>query len=150
MSARLADITVAIQEWVVTRLSTSVDLANALTIPLNEVAARLWDATPPMDADLPYIEMNVSEPRDVGGVGMAEVMASAEVTVKVVGREEGYEPLRPIAAAIHAALHGRTGDPVAGGGAVLSSRRVRALAYPEQTQGIEYRHLGGTYAVNAQ
>lgn len=150
MSERLADITVAIQEWVVSRLTDSADLADALGIDTEDVAARIWDSPPPPDADLPYIDVMVTEPRDVGALGLIQVMASALVTVKVVGREESYEPLRPVAVAIHAALQGRTGDQVSGGGAVLSSDRLRAVAYPEVTEGVEYRHLGGTYAVNAQ
>ena len=81
---------------------------------------------------------------------MAEVMAVAEATVKAVSREEGYEPIRPVAVAIHHALHGKVNVPLNGAGTMLSSRRLRAVAYPEQSNGIEYRHLGGTYEVYAQ
>jgi len=148
--SRLADISVAIQEWVVTALQTQ-ELADALGLDTPaDVVARLWDSPPPPDAALPYLDVVVAEPRDVGGVGLAEVMAVSLVSVKVVGRTEAYEPIRPAAVALHHALHGRTNVPLNGGGTMLSSRRVRTIAYPEQTQGIEYRHLGGTYEVHAQ
>lgn len=147
--SRLADVSVAIQEWAVAALSTQ-QMADALGIPLAEVPGRIWDSTPPTHAAEPFVEVMVSEPRDVGGVGMAEVMATAELTAKAVGRAEAYDPLRPIAAVIHASLHGQTSVPLSGDGWMLASRRVRAIAYPEQSNGIEYRHLGGTYTVNAQ
>lgn len=147
--SRLADASVAIQEWVVSAVQTP-EMADALAVPQNEILARVWDSTPPPDAAQPYLEVTVVEPRDVGGVGMAEVMAVAEVTVKAVGMAEAYEPLKPIAVAIHHALHGVTNAPLEGDGTMLSSRRIRTVSYPEQTQGVEYRHLGGTYEVHAQ
>lgn len=145
--SRLADITVAIQEWVVSALTGSQELEDALGVP---VAERLWDSAPSPDAALPYLLLQVVEPRDVGTVGLVEVMASSLVTVKVVGREEAYDPLAPIAVAIHHALQGKTNVPLNGGGTMLSSVRRRAIAYPEQSNGVEYRHLGGTYEVIAQ
>lgn len=147
--SRLADISIAIQEWVASAVQTE-EMAAALAIPLADIPDRLWDSTPPVDAPLPYLEMVVTEPRDVGAVGLAEVMAVSEVTVKVVGRVEAYEPIRPVAVAIHHALQGKTNVPLGGGGLMLSSERRRVVAYPEQTEGIEYRHLGGTYTVHAQ
>ena len=148
--SRLADISVAIQEWVVQALQTQ-ELADALDLAAPpDVVPRLWDSPPPPDADLPYVDIVVAEPRDIGGVGLAEVMAVSLVSVKIVGRVEAYEPIRPAAVALHHALHGRTNVPLNGGGTMLSSRRVRTIAYPEQSQGIEYRHLGGTYEVHAQ
>lgn len=148
--SRLADPTVAIQEWAVAALQTQA-MADALGVAgPGDVAARVWDSTPPSGAQEPYVELVPSEPRDVGGVGMAEVMASAELTVKAVGQAESYDVLQLIARAIHEALHGVTSVPLSGAGTMLSSRRVRAVAYPEHTDGIEYRHLGGTYAINVQ
>lgn len=147
--SRLADPTVAIQEWAVGALRTQ-QMADALGVPLEDVPGRIWDSTPPSGATEPYVELIVTEARDIGGVGMTEVMAAAELTVKAVGQAEGYDPLLPVASAIHAALHGQTSVTLTGSGVMLSSRRVRSVAYPEQQQGIEYRHLGGTYAVNVQ
>jgi len=148
--SRMADPAVAIQEWAITALSSSPELAAALGVDQDQVAARLWDSVPGNDAALPYLLIQVTEPRDVGGVGMAEVMATGLLTAKVVDRAESYDPLVPIATAIHQTLHGRTSVPVSGGGLMLSSRRIRAISYPEQTQGVEYRHLGGLYEVSAQ
>lgn len=148
--SRLADISVAIQEWVVSALRGSQELADALGVELEDIGPRLWDSTPPPDAQLPYVDIRVAEPRDVNTVPMVEVMAAALTTVKVVGQEESYEPIRDAAVAIHHALQGKVNVPLAGGGMMLSSRRLRAISYPEQANGIEYRHLGGTYEVIAQ
>lgn len=148
--SRIADASVAVQEFVVAVLSASQDLADALGVDLADVPPRLWDSTPPPEADLPYVDISVGTPADVNTVPMVEVMVRAEVTVKVVSQAEAYDPLVPVYLAIHAALQGRVSVPLSGDGVVLSSRRLRSIAYPEQTNGIEYRHLGGTYEVFAQ
>lgn len=148
--SRLADISVAMQEWIVGALSGSQELADALGVDPQEVGFRLWDSTPPADAALPYVDIRVVEPRDVNTVPMVEVMATAEATVKVVGQVEGYEPIRPAAVAIHRALQGKTNVPLNGGGTMLSCHRQRVISYPEQTNGVEYRHLGGQYVISAQ
>lgn len=149
--SRMGDIAVAIQEWAVSALLDSNALETALGEDSREgLAGRIWDSPPPADAVLPYVLLNVVEPRDIGGVGFTEVMAVAELTAKVVGAVESYDPLAPIVTAMHAALHGRANVPLNGSGTMLSSRRVRQIAYPEVTEGIEYRHLGGAYEVHAQ
>lgn len=148
--SRMADPGVAMQEWAVVALAASPELAEALGVDQDQVAVRIWDSVPPPDAALPYILVQAVEPRDVGGVGMAEVFAVGLLTAKAVDRAESYDTLSPVANAIHKTLHGATNVTVSGGGLMLSSRRIRAISYPEQTQGIEYRHLGGLYEVSAQ
>lgn len=148
--SRIADAPVAVLEFVNTRLSISQDLADALGVTLEELPYRLWDSPPDAEAAEPFVVMDVAEPRDVNTVPMVEVMVRAEATVKVVGRAENYEVLGPAYAAIHAALQGQSSVPLSGNGTALTSRRLRSLAYPETTNGVEYRHLGGTYEVFAQ
>jgi hypothetical protein len=150
MSARLADPAVAIQEWMVAALTGSQELADALALELADVPQRVWDSVPSTDADLPYIILTVSTPVDVGAVPMVEVMARSEATALVVGQVESYDAINPVAIAVHHALQGQINIPLSGGGTMLSSRRLRAVAYPEQTNGVEYRHLGGTYEVYVQ
>jgi hypothetical protein len=148
--SRIADASVALQEFVVARIAASQDVADALGVDLADVSARIWDSTPPPDADLPYIDVTVGTPDDVNTVPMVEVMVRGEVTVKVVGQAEAYEPVSAVYKPVHAALQGRVSVPLNGDGVVLSSRRLRSIAYPEQVNGIEYRHLGGTYEVFVQ
>jgi hypothetical protein len=147
---RMGDIAVAMLEFAVAALVAEPAVAAALGETPGTVAARIWDSTPPTDAQLPYIALVVPDPVDVGGIAMAEVMSRGLLTAKVVGQVEAYDPLTPTARAIHKALHGRVNVPLSGGGTLFTSRRVRSLAYPEQTDGIEYRHLGGMYEVIAQ
>jgi hypothetical protein len=148
--SRLADIAVAVQEWAVAALTASAELAAAFGVEPDQVAARIWDSTPPPEAELPYIDLRVTVSTDVNTIPLVEVMARAELTAKVVGMAESYEDIRPHAVVLHQALQGKTSIPLNGGGTMLSSRRLRSIAYPEQTEGIEYRHLGGTYEVFAQ
>lgn len=153
--SRLADIGVAIQEWVVTALTTSEEMWTAMgyaleSAPAAAVAARVWDSPPDASALMPYLDVNVGVPVDVGTVGLVEVMARAEVTVKVVGKAEAYEDVAPIAVALHNALQAKKNVALTGSGVMLSSQRLRVVTYPEMTGGIEYRHVGGTYEVFAQ
>jgi hypothetical protein len=151
MSDRLADIGVAMQEGIVGLLTASLALREALDEPDAEgVASRVWDSPPGPNETLPYVEVTVVPVRDWGGVGMTEVMSGALVNVKAVDQAEGYEDLRPIAKAIHQALHGVLNYPVSGGGQLLSVRRRQPIQLTETTQGVEYRHLGGQYEVEAQ
>ena len=97
-----------------------------------------------------YILVQIIEPRDVGPIGSTIIFSQGMATVKVVGRAESYETLAPIAKAMHEAIQGSQHVDVSGGGVLLSARRRSALSYPEESNGIEYRHLGGAYEVTAQ
>lgn len=141
----------AAQEWAVSALRASPEVQAALDVAdATSAAERIWDNPPPSDARLPYLYVFTSDPIDQGGVGMAEVMATTELTVQVIDQADGYEALQPLATALHQTLHGALNVPLNGGGWMLSSRRVRQVAYPERTDGIQYRHLGGTYQVTVQ
>lgn len=148
--SRIADAPVAILEFAVSQLQNRQDLADALAVSLDELPFRIWDAPPDQNAAEPYVILSVSEPRDVNTVPMVEVMVAGELTAKVVGRAEAYEPLRPAYVAVHQGLQGRASVPLNGGGMALTCRRLRSIAYPETVNGVEYRHLGGTYEVFAQ
>ena len=151
MSARLADTPVAMAEGIIVLLKASADLATAMDEPdAAGVADRIWDAPPPPDAVEPYILVQIIEPRDVGPIGSTIIFSQGMATVKVVGRAESYETLAPIAKAMHEAIQGSQHVDVSGGGVLLSARRRSALSYPEESNGIEYRHLGGAYEVTAQ
>lgn len=148
--SRIADAPVAVQEFIVQRLLASAELADALETDPADLGSRIWDSPPDSEAQEPYVIISMSETADVNTIPMVEVMARAEATVKVVGRAEAYETLTPAWTAVHAALQGQRSVPVSGGGVALTCRRLRTVAYPESINGVEYRHLGGTYEVFAQ
>lgn len=89
------------------------------------------------------------DPVDIKGVGMIQVMAQTRAQVKVVGQVDGYLPLVPIYARVHALLEGRTNEDTALG-SVLTLQRVSGFQMPERANGIEYRHLGGLYEALTQ
>lgn len=148
--SRIADAPIAVLEFINGQLRNYQPLADALGIELAELPFRIWDSPPDAEAPEPFVVIDVAEPRDVNTIPMVEVMVRAEATVKVVGRAEAYEVLGAAYRAVHAALQGKASVPLNGGGTALTCRRLRALAYPETTNGVEYRHLGGTYEVFAQ
>lgn len=89
------------------------------------------------------------EPRDVRGVGLATVMVDTLYLVKAVAQLEEYGPLAPIAKVLHTAMTTATGSQV-DGGTVLTSVRERQFAMPEVSEGVQVRHLGGLYRIQAQ
>lgn len=148
--SRIADAPVAFLEFAVSQLSASQDLADAFAIDLAELPYRIWDAPPDENAPEPFVLASVSEGQDVNTVPLIEVMVGGQLTVKIVGRAEAYEELAPHYRAVHQALQGKVSVPLSGDGTALTCRRLRTIAYPETSNGVEYRHLGGTYEVFVQ
>lgn len=97
-----------------------------------------------------WITFTMLPPVDVKTVGLIPVMASVQAQVKVVGPTKSYAPLVPVYRRVHALLEGRTIPVEAGAGTVLTMGRVSGIQFPEQANGIEYRHLGGLYEALTQ
>jgi hypothetical protein len=96
-----------------------------------------------------WVEFTVMEPRDVKAVGAIQIMSHVQFQVKVVGPTTSYTPLMPVYRAVHRRLESQVNQN-AGAGQVLTSERVSGIQYPERTNGIEYRHLGGLYETLTQ
>ena len=111
------------------------------------VGGRVYDG-PRQETALPFVVIAHLGGHDVMGVGAARIMADLVFAVKVVGRGHSWSDLEAAADRIDAALHGKQGTTP--DGRVLSCTRHTALALVETDQGIEYRHLGGTFRVLAQ
>jgi hypothetical protein len=146
MTAGLEGLTVA--RWVYGTLTTSQALADALGVPLESLEDYVWEGVAPGGLDY-WVVFTVQSPRDVKGATMTQIMSAVAVQVKVVGKAQSYGPLAGPYKAAHDALEGRTNQPVQDG-LVLTCHRVSGVQYPEQVNGIEYRHLGGLYETNAQ
>lgn len=147
MTAGLEGITVA--RWVYGTLTTSQALADALGVPLEALEDHVWEGTAPGGVEPAWVVFSVLPPVDVKGATMTQIMSMVQVQVKVIGQTQGYGPLLAPYKAVHDALEGRTNQPVQDG-LVLTCHRVSGVQYPEQVNGMEYRHLGGLYETNAQ
>lgn len=96
-----------------------------------------------------WITFTILPPIDVKSADTLQIMSQVQFQVKVVGQTLSYTPLMNPYRAVHAALEGRTNQDTTLG-RVLTSHRVSGVQYPERTNGIEYRHLGGLYETMTQ
>lgn len=142
---------IALAQWVYGTLTADQDLQDAATASQGPaLAQRVVDgeyADPENTAW--WVSFTIMEPQDIKGVGMFQVMARTQFQVKVVARGESYTPAIPIYRRVHALLEAQTNQAV-GYGLVLTSQRVSGIQFPERANGMEYRHLGGTYEALGQ
>ena len=149
---RYGDEGVAILEWLITTLSGDDQLAAALDLGVGEpIGNRLWEGVAPEGTPFPVVIFTVGEPQDVGGVGPGpRTMTRALVDVTVVDEAEGYGRIKAPARRLSVLLNGSHNTAVADGGTVLTCLRRSGIQYPEQVNGVQYRHLGATYEVLTQ
>jgi hypothetical protein len=117
-------------------------------VPLEGLSARVWPDPAPGGTEVPFVVYSASEAVDTPAFGPApRIHSTVPLTVKGIDQARGYDRLAPVARAIYSALVSRVGDAVDGGGTMLSARRVGTVQYPEQGEGVEYRHLGHLLSV---
>lgn len=138
---------VTVADWLWDTLTASQDLQDLLGGPVG-IQERVAQDTLPFGAELPGIRYTVLPPRDVKVVGMVQVFSSVQFDLVVTAEAQSYGPCIPVYEAAHRLLEGATNAAVPTG-QVLTCSRVSGIMYPERDAGIEYRHLGGTYAVEA-
>jgi hypothetical protein len=102
----------------------------------------------PKDAALPAIVFVPRPGLDLVALGGARVFSTLDYIVKGVCQAESLAPLVEAVTKVDALLHGKSGAVT--GGRVLSCIRVQPIAYPETSQGKQYRHLGGVYRLQVQ
>lgn len=139
-----------IDEWLMARLNGDVTLRAILNVPAGE--RRVASPTAPEKwGDGPFVTFADATPlTEVKVVNGRRVMGRARVDVKAVKRTGTYSgDLRQAAERIDVLLDGASG--AAGDGTVLSCVRDGVIRYVEPEHGqIEWRHLGGTYTIQAQ
>ena len=140
-----------VSEWVMSALAADAQIGAALGLVAGQsIGSRVWEGVAPEGTPFPHVVFTVVEPQDIGTVPLIRVMVRVGLQVKAIGKGPSYRPLIPVVQRIDAALQGAVNRPTSQGGMVLSCERVSAIQYPEMDQGVEYRHLGGTFQVHAQ
>lgn len=152
-AAGIEGITVA--SWVTEVLTASVAL-QALAVddgaidPVDALQRSIHEGVAPASTPLPWwITFDVMEPQDVKVVGLTQVMARVEFQVKVTAAAASYLPVLEPYRAVHAALESQANQQT-DFGLILACERVSGRQYPETTQGVDYRHLGGLYRATVQ
>lgn len=132
-----------LSDWIESTLLAYAPLASL-------VGVKVYEELAPADIDYPFVVFNAqSPPRVVRGVGLATVMVSAVYTIKAVGRGDSYTALAPVANAIHDGIIQNDTDVVAGG-FVFTCSYEQQVMYVEPKGAVQFRNLGGEYAVQAQ
>lgn len=148
MVARVGDEVVQVAEWLYGVLSEDAGLAEALSVDLAALPDHVWPDVAPSGAAAPWVVYSVQDAIDWGALGSGpRVATSVVVNVRVVteGRDPGAGG--PAAVRLYGLLTGNHNTALPGGGTILTGRRTQTLSYPENTGGIEYRHVGGLFTV---
>jgi len=126
----------AANTWIQQTLANDVTLAGL-------VGDRIYEDVADRDAVYPLVVYHLQDANDTNGVAGARILERELYTVKVVGRDTSYLPLKSIYARVDALLHrqgGKTGD-----GDQVKCVRESSIKFVSVEDGLEYRHLGGLY-----
>lgn len=145
---RLGDEGVQAMEWLYATITGSQDVADSLGVALEALPDRVWPDPAPGGTVAPFIVFSVSESLDALAVGpQPRIFTTVPAIVKVLDEARDYSGAAPVARALYAALVAQPPTPLAEGGHMLSATRTGGVQYPEQADGIEYRHLGHLLSV---
>jgi hypothetical protein len=149
---RHGDEGVAIAEWLITTLGSDLEVADALALGPGEPASnRIWEGVAPEGTPWPVILFTIVDTNDVAAVGPGpRLVTNAVVDVKGVDEGETYARLKPLARRLADVLVGNHNEALADGGLLLTCSRRSGIQYPDQAEGVQYRHLGATFAVLVQ
>lgn len=139
---------ITVSRWIVQHLSADPDLqarAGGQAALQERIAEGTYAGSAPW-----WIVFTILEPQDVKGVGMVQIMSRVQFQVKAVTKGASYAPIVPIYQRVNTLLEAQQDQEPALGGLILTCERVSGVQYPERTDGIEYRHLGGLYEALTQ
>lgn len=136
-----------VMQWV-------LDQIAGQSLALEEISPglslRVFEDFAPEGTAYPFIIAQCQiPPRDVRGVGVSRVLVDTLFVVKAVAQVTSYGPLAPVAAVIDIAMTSSAGAPVEDG-AVFASVRDEQFALVEVENGVQYRHFGGQYKIQAR
>jgi hypothetical protein len=131
---------VTVEHWIYSILAADSTLHGY-------VADRIFSHVAPNDATMPYVVMVKSSGNDVRAVDV-RIMTGFSYIVKAVGMGASFVALENIANRLDTLLERKSG--VVAGGIVLSCIRENPFSEVEIQDGVQYRHLGGIYRINAQ
>ncbi len=112
------------------------------------VSDRIFRDIAPPTATLPYITFSLISSPDRNAIGARRRLFTRPLLL-VKGMTEGTDerPADLIASAIDNALMGQNDLAPSDGIAKLGVFREQPIAYVEEEQGVQYRHVGGNYRI---
>ena len=128
------------EQWLFGILSGDATLMGMITGVYSEIA--------PAEAVEPFVVIAQQGGADVQEVAGRPLFVEELYQVKVVGRGNSYEAIRPAYERVHALINRQAG-PVSNG-QVVACVRMTPVKYVDVDAGIIYRHLGGIYRLQSR
>lgn len=146
----MAEETDLVAAYIAGTLAADTVGAGSLGVLSAGITDRIYDSLADQEQEtFPVIVFSMQAALDDLALNNAKrVWASYLFQVKVIGKNHAYSELSPIASRIDTLIHRGAGTVT--GGAVIACTRDRTVRYPEPTDGVIYRHLGGVYRIIAQ
>lgn len=127
-------------------------LYGKLTTPAISGVSGVHEITAPQgstDKTSKWIEFESMAPgEDVAEVGAQRIWTDFVFRIVAASRSESVASLEAIADEIYSRLHRSSGSVT--GGEVISCVRTEEIVIPDIAQGVEYRELGGFFALIVQ
>lgn len=137
------------REWILTTLRGDPTLVALIGAEPGDPTLGVHDGIVPEDVPYPAVVLSEASPgEDVATSSTRRVFTRPSYTVKAIVGGESYGPARPIADQIDSLLQnvkGTTSDAT-----ILSSGRLRPFSLEEESEGGQFRHLGGVYQIAIQ
>jgi hypothetical protein len=111
------------------------------------VGERIVNALEDVEVATPYVVFTLASPRDIQVTGGVRTEVEAIYDVKAVTKGASWSAVAPIARRLDELLV--TEHTVTTPTGTLTCRRDRIIQYPERTEGVQLRHLGGVYRIRA-
>lgn len=137
--------TLVIEGWINSTLLADTTITNAVGQRVAEGQAK-EDWVEPIYPMILFQEQ--SPPRDIHGVGATIIMVEGLYLIKAIVEGDSYVPAQPLAERINFLFHDKT--VATAGGEIFSSVRERPFRMPEVDSGVDYRHLGAIYRIQAK
>lgn len=137
-----------VREWVFTRLSGDGLLAAAVGVDLADLPDHLWPDVAPADVEGRWIVYSAEASFPVQPLGPWDrLYVPVPLNIRCIARADDTSWAYAAIRRIHELLQGNWNHPGYGGAMILTGQRQSGLDYPEQAQGIRYRHVGGIYTI---
>lgn len=134
------------ERWLYSTLAGDSALVGFLPTDPDDGAPAIYEAPGPQPGVWPRVTYFFASGQDTRVIGVGpRILTELQFQVKVIGKTASILDLEAIADRVDALLDGVTGGPTTGGGHVASSTRTSGFVYPEVTDGVSFRHLGGIY-----